>query len=346
VVVKATRPVLWGLRHASSQAARDVQVRLDPPRISVVSTHHYINIGGSEVVVYRVAPPDVESGVRVGGTTYRGFPASSAGVTGDPELAIAFFAWPYNLAAETPIELYAKDAVDNEARAQFEHRIFPKKFRHSTIPLDEGFLKKVVPPILQQSPELKAPDDLLAAFLKINTDLRRMNNQTIADLAKSTAPTILWHGAFQPFGNAQVESAFADDRTYTYGGKEVDRQVHLGFDLARTANAPVIAGNDGKVIHAKPLGIYGNCVILDHGLGVQSLYGHLSSFEVREGDAVKKGQVLGRSGQTGLAGGDHLHFSMLVAGQFVNATEWWDPHWIADRVTRKLREAGAVAPAQ
>ena len=97
------------------------------------------------------------------------------------------------------------------------------------------------------------------------------------------------------------------------------------------------AANNGKVLFADELGIYGNTVIVDHGMGVQSLYGHLSSFAVREGDDVKKGQTLGASGQTGLAGGDHLHFSMMVNGQFVNATEWWDAHWIEDRIMRKLR---------
>jgi len=345
IVVSAARPVLWGFRKVSSGATRDVQVRLEPPRVSVVSTHHYINVGGAELVVYRVSPSDVESGVRAGSIDYRGFPAPSAGSPSDSGLMLAFFAWPYNQAPGTSVELYAKDAAGNEARAQFEHRVFPKKFRRSTIQLDEGFLTKVVPPILQQSPELKvSANDGLSAFLKINNDLRRMNNEIIAALAKQTAATPVWQGAFQPLGGAQVESAFADERTYVYGGKSVDQQVHLGFDLATTANAPVTAANDGKVIHAQPLGIYGNCIVLDHGLGVQSLYAHLSSFEVREGDSVRKGQALGRSGQTGLAAGDHLHFSMLVNGQFVNATEWWDPHWIEDRVTRKLRDAG-LSPA-
>jgi murein DD-endopeptidase MepM/ murein hydrolase activator NlpD len=148
---------------------------------------------------------------------------------------------------------------------------------------------------------------------------------------------MLWEGAFQPLGGSQVESSFADFRTYLYGGKDVDKQVHLGFDLAKTANAPVTASNHGKVLFAEELGIYGNTVIVDHGMGVQSLYAHLSSFAVKDGDAVKKGQTLGASGQTGLAGGDHLHFSMMVNGQFVNATEWWDPHWIEDRIMRKLR---------
>ena len=347
ITVKATRPVLRGLRHVSSEATHDVQVRLDPPRISIVSTKHYINLGGSEMVVYRASPPDVESGVLVGDQAYRGFPASAAGIPGDPDLKVAFFALLYNQPVDAPISLYAKDVAGNETRAEFDHRVFPKTFRHSTIPLDDPFLKRVVPPILQQSPELSVPaDDLLAAFLKVNNDLRRMNNAKIASLAAGTAPAIVWKGAFQPLGNAQVESAFADYRTYTYGGKDVDHQVHLGFDLAKTANSPVLAANDGKVIHAQYLGIYGNCVILDHGMGVQSLYGHLSAFQVREGDEVRKGQQIGVSGQTGMAGGDHLHFSMLVNGQFVNATEWWDAHWIEDRIMRKVREAGGGGGTQ
>jgi murein DD-endopeptidase MepM/ murein hydrolase activator NlpD len=337
VRVTASRPVFRKLRQVSSEASKDIQVRLTPPRVAVLSTHHYVNQGGSEMIVYRVSPPDAESGVRIGDVTYPGFPASGARMS-DPELKVAFFAMLYNQAQDTPMEVFARDIAGNEARAQFEHRVFPKKFRNSRIPLDDKFLSRVVPAILQSSPQLQASgNDLLPAFLKINNDLRRMNNDTIAALAKKTAAAILWEGAFQPLGGSQVESSFADFRTYLYDGKDVDRQVHLGFDLAKTANAPVTAANNGKVLFADELGIYGNTVIIDHGMGVQSLYGHLSSFAVRQGDDVKKGQQLGASGQTGLAGGDHLHFSMMVNGQFVNAAEWWDAHWIEDRIMRKLR---------
>jgi len=344
VRVRASRPVLRGLRQVASEASRNVEVRLTPPRIAVVSTHHYINVGGSEMIVYRVSPPDVESGVLVGDVTYPGFPGSNAGLK-DPELKVAFFALLYDQKPGTLLEVFARDTAGNTARAQFDHRIFPKTFRNSRIPLDDKFLGRVVPAILQGSPQLKVPaDDVLPAFLKINNDLRRMNNETIASLAQKTAPAILWQDAFQPLGGSQIESSFADFRTYLYDGKEVDRQVHLGFDLAKTANSPVTVGNRGKVLFAAELGIYGNAVIVDHGMGVQSLYAHLSSLAVKEGDEVQKGQTLGASGQTGLAGGDHLHFSMLVNGHFVNATEWWDPHWIEDRVTRKLRDAGQAQP--
>jgi murein DD-endopeptidase MepM/ murein hydrolase activator NlpD len=345
VKVSASRPVLRKLRQVSSEASREVQVRLTPPRVAVVSTHHYVNQGGSEMVVYRVTPADVESGVRIGDVTYPGFPGTGAGLR-DPELKVAFFALLYNQPVDVPMEVFAQDIAGNQARAQFEHRVFPKKFRSSRIPLDDKFLGRVVPAILQSSPQLQASEgDLLPSFLKINNDLRRMNNETIAALSKKTSPSILWEGAFQPLGGSQVESSFADFRTYLYGGKDVDQQVHLGFDLAKTANAPVLAANGGKVVLAAELGIYGNTVIVDHGMGVQSLYAHLSSSAVHEGDTVKKGQMLGASGQTGLAGGDHLHFSMMVDGQFVNATEWWDSHWLEDRVMRKLREAGLPAEA-
>ncbi len=155
---------------------------------------------------------------------------------------------------------------------------------------------------------------------------------------------MLWVGPFQQLGNSQVEAAFADHRTYFYNGKEIDQQVHLGFDLAVTSSVEVVAANNGKVVHAAFLGIYGNCVIIDHGLGVQSLYAHLSQIGVKVGDTVTKGQAIGRSGMTGLAGGDHLHFTMLVNGQAVNAVEWWDTKWMEDRVLRKVREAGGKVP--
>jgi len=223
--------------------------------------------------------------------------------------------------------------------------VFDKPFQKSRIEIDDKFMSKTVPDIVEHSPELKMappPQDspaLLAAFLKVNGDLRRINADQIAALAAKTSPRLLWEGPFVQLGNSQVEARFADRRTYFYNGKEIDRQTHLGFDLAVTAHVPVAAANAGTVLNASWLGIYGNCVIIDHGMGVQSLYGHLMSFDVKVGDTVTRGQEIGRSDSTGLAGGDHLHFTMLVGGRMVNPVEWWDPHWIADRVERKLKEA-------
>jgi murein DD-endopeptidase MepM/ murein hydrolase activator NlpD len=346
IVVTAARPVLFGYREAQSSAARDFEVRLTPPQIAVRSTHHYINHGGSEMVVYRVTPADAASGVRVGDQEYPGFPASGAGIAdADPALRVAFFALLWNQDRTTPIDIFAHDELGNESHATFDYRVFPKTFRNSRIPIDDRFLSKVVPAILQNTPEFRVENtsDLVASFLRINRDLRRENNATITALALGTSPQILWDGPFKQLLNTAVEAGFADQRTYVYKGQDVDQQVHLGFDLASTAAAPVQAANRGKVVHAGWLGIYGNCVILDHGMGLQSLYAHLLSIEAKVGDTVNTNDRLGRSGSTGLAGGDHLHFTMLLAGNAITPIDWWSAKWVKDRITRKLIEAEASA---
>jgi murein DD-endopeptidase MepM/ murein hydrolase activator NlpD len=104
----------------------------------------------------------------------------------------------------------------------------------------------------------------------------------------------------------------------------------------------VPAANGGRVLLAEYFGIFGNCVVLDHGYGLMSLYGHLSSIDVREGQAVERGQAVGRTGQTGLAGGDHLHFGILLQGNPVTPVEWWDDHWLEDRLSRKLGDAWSL----
>jgi len=286
--------------------------------------------------------------VRVGDIEYPGFPVPGAS---DPALKAAFFALLYDQDLNTPIAAFARDEAGNQAKATFVDNVFPKPQKKSRIELDDKFITRAVPDILEHSPELKVPppanpDDMLAAFLKVNGELRRMNAETIASFAAKTSPTRLWEGPFAQLGNSKVEAAFADHRTYVYHGKEVDQQVHLGFDLAVTTHVPVVAAADGIVLNANWLGIYGNCVVLDHGMGVQSLYGHLQSFDIKVGDKVKRGQQLGLSDTTGLAAGDHLHFTMLVNGRMVNPVEWWDAHWMEDRVNRKFREAGAPAPAR
>jgi murein DD-endopeptidase MepM/ murein hydrolase activator NlpD len=351
VVVTASRSVVYGIRTLQSSASKDVQVRLERPRISIVSTHHYVNHGGSEMAVYRVTPSDVTSGVLVGDVEYPGYPAAGANVEGvrisDPDVRVAFFALLHDQDLNTPVRLFARDEAGNTARADFDYRAFPKPFKRSRIQLDDRFLDRVVPAILEGTSEVKPDGDTLAKFLVINGDLRRKNAEKIASFAAQTSPQILWGGVvFHPFTNTAVESAFADHRTYIYKGREVDQQIHLGFDLASFTGTPIVAANRGKVVFADELGIYGNCVILDHGMGVQSLYAHLASIDVKPGQVVEKEATLGRSGMTGLAGGDHLHFTMLVNGKMVNPVEWWDSHWIEDRILRKLRAVGGTTPAQ
>ena len=345
ISVEATHARLFGLRERSAAARRDVEARFTPPRVSIASTFHFVSHGGAELAVYRVNPPDAESGVRVGDRAYRGYPASAAGVgTPDDTLRVAFFALLHEQELDAGIRLYARDGAGNETEAGFDHRVFPRRFRRSRLTVGDRFLARVVPDIVARSEafaSIPLPPDagLLEQYLAINGPLRRLNAERIRELAAETADERLWSEPFRQLANSQVESGFGDHRTYLYEGREVDQQVHLGFDLSVTANVPIVAANAGRVIWADYLGIYGNCIIVDHGLGLQSLYAHLSSIGVGVGDAVALGDELGRSGMTGLAGGDHLHFTMLLHGEPVTPVEWWDPHWIEDRVDRKLRDA-------
>ena len=341
--IAASRPVLYGYRTASSSVSQDVQVRLEAPRVSVLSLHQFINLGGAEFVVLRATPADVQAGVKVGDAEYPAYPGTAVGIA-DPNVRVAFFALRWDQDVNTPVSAFARDVAGNQGTTPVEHKPFPKAFVKSKIPIDQRFLDRVVPAIASESPgvqvDTSSPEGLLKGFLTINGDLRAKNADTIRGMAAKTQPQMLWTEAFAQMGNTQVESRFADQRTYFFDNKEIDHQVHLGFDLASVQHGPVHAANAGVVLFANFLGIYGNCIIIDHGLGVQSLYGHLSSFEVKEGDKVSKNQEIGRTGITGLAGGDHLHFTMLLQGTPVNPVEWWDPHWMQDRVFRKVKEAG------
>ena len=310
-------------------------VRLTPPRVEILSRQHYAAQGGAEAVVYRAGEHTVRDGVLVAGKWFPGFALPTAG----PRARFAFFAVPFDLEDPSLIRLVAEDDVGNRASLEIVDRFFRKKYRRDTIQVTDSFMKKVVPGVLASAPQLRKQDSLLADYLLINGELRRRNARTLTDLAAESKQQFLWHRPFLSMPNAQVMSAFADRRTYVYEGREVDRQDHLGFDLASIRRAEVPAANSGRVALARYLGIYGNAVVLDHGYGLMSLYGHLSSIEVAEGESVERGQVVGRTGETGLAGGDHLHFTMLLQGEAVTPLEWWDGNWIRDRLALKLGSA-------
>jgi len=328
----------WGrfFRGGRSEVELDLPVRFAPPQIAVLTTQHYINQGGCDMAVFTVSPGTTESGVQVGDNFFPSFPMKES----QPQTRLCVFAYPYNIDPSTVPHIVARDDAGNQSSASFSYKVFPKKFHSDTIDLDKTaggkFLENVVPPIMSQTPELRDQGSLIKNFLLINGTLRQEDAQKLVAFSQRTAPRFLWKGLFLRLPG-KTEASFADFRTYIYGGQTVDHQTHLGFDLAGSEHMPIRAANDGLVVFAGFFGIYGNAVVIDHGCGIQSLYGHMSYMAVKEGDQVKKEQEIGRTGQTGLAGGDHLHFTMLLDGIPVNPVEWWDPHWIHDRIDAKLQ---------
>jgi murein DD-endopeptidase MepM/ murein hydrolase activator NlpD len=333
--VTAGRASSW-LRHPGPVVKElSLPVRLTPPSLAVVSSFTYVSQGGSEAVVYRVGETSVKDGVTAGAWFFPGFPLPGGGA----QDRFALFAVPYDMNEASQVKLVAEDEVGNAASVSMIDKFFPRPLRRDTIPLDDTFLAKVVPPIMSQTPELTDKGGMLANYLQINRDLRKTDNAELVALAKSSQPKFLWTHPFQPMGSTKVMAHFADRRTYVYRGSGVDQQDHLGLDMAGVSHAPIPAANDGVVVLARFFGIYGNAIVVDHGYGLMSLYGHLSAIDVKEGQTVTRGQILGRTGDTGLAGGDHLHFAILLQGLPVNPVEWWDPHWITDRISRKLGRA-------
>jgi murein DD-endopeptidase MepM/ murein hydrolase activator NlpD len=327
------------MRGNRTEVTKDLVFDLNPPRLEVLSAQHYINQGGSECVLYRVSDDVEVSGVQVGPHFFPGFPVTGA----DPKLRFSLFALEYDQPADTLARVIARDAAGNQSVATFWQKVFPKKFRSRDIVLDDGFVQKAVADILPHTTEIKDQGEPIKRFVALNSILRKKNHETIAMLAKQSPPQFLWNGPFLQLSNSKVEASFADRRTYIYKGQRVDQQDHVGFDLSVVRHYPVEAANDGKVILAEYFGIYGNAVLIDHGAGLISLYGHMSSIDVKQGQLVKKKDALGKSGDTGMAGGDHLHFGLFLQGVPINPTEWWDEKWIRDHVLDRLKATEIAA---
>jgi murein DD-endopeptidase MepM/ murein hydrolase activator NlpD len=334
VVVRATASRASGPLRSPAPVVveRVLPVRLRPPRLEVLSTQHYGRQGGSGTVVFRVGEHVVRSGVRAGQVESPGSPLPG----GDAGERFTLYSLPWNETDSAAIRLFAEDDAGNVAEQPFLDIFKPIPRRIDTIRMSDNFLKRVVPAIASQTPDFDATGSLLDQYLRINGDLRRAELHRVAELSRDSEPSFLWAGAFLQMPNSALEANFAETRTYVYDGREVDRQTHLGLDLASVAHAPVLAPNSGRVAFAGWMSLYGNAVIIDHGYGLLSLCGHMSTVDVAAGDRVSKGDRLGTSGATGLAGGDHLHLEIFVHGQSVDPLEWLDAKWIRDNLATKL----------
>ena len=302
-----------------------------PPAIRALSRLHYVNRGGSGLVVYQTTSDATKSGLFVNDDFFPGYPGAEGSEEG---MHVCYFGIPIDIKGQPDIYLWAEDKAGNRSKAKFYCHVRKKRFRTEKIKITDRFLERIFPYFSFYLNDVTGEE--ITKFLKINQDLRRENAVAFYNLRTKTSPTRFWDGVWLRMKNAATMARFGDKRLYYYKGKKIDEQTHMGVDLASLANSDVQAANNGRVIFAERLGIYGLTVVLDHGQGLASIYSHLSNIGVQPGQEVAKGEIIGSTGQTGLAGGDHLHYGVMVSGLFVNPIEWWDSHWIQDNVTRKL----------
>lgn len=312
-----------------------ITVDLTPPRIRVHGGQHYVARGGSDLVVYEVDDDTVDSGVRVGEISFAGRHPPAL----PDAMRVALYTIPHDAEPGMVPRVTATDAAGNRREVSFPVEVRTRTFPSEELRVGDGFIDGTVRPLLEANGK-PVPDDPVEAFLAVNRVMRRRSEERLQGLTAESSPTLALTGAFRQQPGTQVGSRFAERRSYLYGDRVVDHQDHLGYDLASVKQAPILAAQAGTVLAVVDLGIYGNVVLLDHGLGLSSLYAHLSSTAVETGDQVEAGQQIGRSGETGLASGDHLHFSVLVGGRHVDPIEWWDPRWVRLHVLDPLAEGG------
>jgi len=339
--VSARDASLWNFFHGNETVVqKNLTIDITPPTVELIADDRYVNFGGVGVIVYKSSAGTATSGVRIGGYFFPGFQGQ---IKEHPDHFIALFAHPYNVPADAKAVLVATDKAGNAKEMPLVYELKNVKYKKSTIAISDNFLQKITPLLSDVGARQGTPKEI---FIRINKGLRKENEDKIAAIATKSTPSILWRGAFSQLSNSKVEANFADERTYTYNNEPIDTAYHLGYDLSVTKHYPVEAANSGTVAFVGDLGIYGNAVILDHGLGLFTLYGHLSSFDVKVGDSIKQRQIIGKTGETGLAAGDHLHFGVYLHGVAVLPVEWWDQKWINDNINPKLEGQSGEAIAE
>lgn len=328
--IRATDGSLAGFGQGNTRTEL-MPMRLDTvsPRINIKTLPSNIRRGGASVIRYTIDEDVIENGVLIGNYFVPGYLQKDGSY-------LCFFPFPYTMNAKdykNSIMITATDLAGNVTKSHLTVMAFEKTFRNDKIEIKDTFLDAVQNKLGQLVPAGKNP---LEIYLYINNEVRAANVETLRKLKTDTAAAILWDGAFLRMPRSAPRAGFADHRTFTYSGKQIGESYHLGFDLASVRNADVPAANSGRIIFTGELGIYGNIIIIDHGLGVMSLYSHLSEILIKAGDIVGKGQQIGRTGSTGLAFGDHLHFGIVVGGVEVTPQEWIDPRWIKTNIVERI----------
>lgn len=330
ITVKATDFSLRGLLKGNlTTTTSTVTLDTKPPIIKILHNELYISPGGAGIVIYTVADTDSRHGAVINGKFNQGHPVGD----NRKDTFISYFALPYDAVSLNESHVVATDIAGNTAMLPFSTSFKAAKQKHDRITISNGFLSTKIPEFEQYYPNL--PGNLVEKYIYTNRTIRDQNNNKITELCSNSGDERLWDGPFQRMPGSN-RAGYADHRTYFYNDQPIDEQVHLGMDIASTQHANVSAANRGKVVFADYLGIYGNMVLVDHGQGVFSLYSHLSQINAPVGSIVTANDSIGLTGTTGMAGGDHLHFSMLINGIFVTPLEWWDPHWIKVTITGPL----------
>ena len=309
---------------------QDILIDTDSPEIEVLAQDNSINIGGSGVIIYKISEAS-DAGIYIGENFY---PAYS-GAFQDKSIYINFFAYKYDLKKKPLIYIEAKDKALNKAKININISVLGVKKKTDTIFISNRFLREELP---EYDFTNLIGSSLLDKFKYVNNEIRNENDEVIMAFKENPAKELYWENSFLRMPKAKTMATFADKRSYSYKGQIIDTQTHLGIDLASTKKAPVPAANKGKIVLSQSVGIYGKTVVIDHGFGLFSTYSHLSEINVEPSQIVEKGDIIGRTGTSGIANRDHLHLKIFIHNTFVNPAEWLENKWVKTHIIEKITE--------
>jgi len=303
-----------------------ISVDFKPPEISNIESDGYVYLGGVGYIRLQ-SSLDVAKLYLDNGNGDLFYPISNK--KNDVIEHLIFFTCSNKPCNQNRVKIYAEDFAKNSTVVFKKIRtIKNKKWPKYLIKIDRENFTDKYNEILNSNIQTINKND----FLRINKVERALNESKIKKLTTNISLEKYFKGQFNQLANSKVSSYFSEERSYYFSDSKdeiIDIQLHWGYDLSSTRNADVFPINSGKVVYVdNSLGIYGSVVIIDHGLGFYSLYSHLNNIYVKKDEIVNKNTLIGLTGTTGMAFGDHLHLGIYLQGVPVDPVEFWDRKYI------------------
>ncbi|MCR6572856.1 M23 family metallopeptidase [Campylobacter insulaenigrae] len=331
LLIEASDNSLWNF-FLGNTAYKEIKIIVDTknPYVEILDNSYQIEQGGVGSVVFKANDENLES-VYIVTDKDKIFKATPFVKEGYYAALIAWDAKDENFRAY----VVAEDKAGNINKQRIKYYFANRKYRVSNIKLNDNFIDGKIDILAQNYAPQDKELNRLEKFKFVNEDLRNSNEELIHEITSKVPDTILNNfkiNLFIPLKNGQKVADFADHRFYSYNDQTFSSSYHMGLDIASVKEAPIMSNNAGDVVFAQENGIYGLNIIIYHGFGIYTLYGHCTSINVNVGDKVKAGEVIGTTGTTGLALGDHLHFGVLIQGVEVRPEQWQDAKWIKENI--------------
>ena len=310
------------------------------PQSSILSNSYKITKGGSALVIFKVQDENLKE-IYIESDKDKKFIPQPFYKDG---YYISLLSWPItNKTFKATI--VAKDYAGNISKTNIPLYLQRKKYRVSNIKLSDRFLQGKIADLAEEFVQTQGLTDSIEQFKVINEDVRAINEKLIHELASHTNNKSISNFKIKemyPLKNAKVVANFGDHRKYFYKNEKISESYHLGLDLASNAMASIKPQNNGKVVYSDYNGLYGNMLMIHHGLGLYTIYGHCSSVNVAANEYVDARSDIANTGKSGYAMGDHLHFGVLVQGIEVRPQEWMDVKWIKLNISDVIKNAKEI----